>query len=198
LPGTELPGKILHRTPHTEIIMRSLMLAATFLLSPSAILAQFSQPPIAELRRALENKERELGEVQLAVTSARARLAKAEGKLELAASEWRRVLSHHENELKKVQGLLAEGRICFDGPIREAEGMVAIARVWLAEVENRSDISLVELPKVVDYYEYRIRMFEALRSHNAVTEKEATASLKELREELVLARERLSSLRDRR
>jgi hypothetical protein len=167
------------------------------ILPPGVIRAQFAQPPVEELRRVLEQKEEELGEAQAAVASARARLAKAEGKLELAATEWRKVLAHREARLKIYQEL-ARRRSCPDVRIPDEEGMVWAARAWLAEVENRPDVSLVELPKVVKFYEQRIQYFETLRRKFVIREKEAADALKEDGEELRLAKERLAALRARR
>jgi hypothetical protein len=175
------------------------MLVVVFLSSPCTVLAQFSEPPVEELRRVLEQKEQELRDAQVAVASARARLAKAEGKLELAASEWRQVLSYREAQFKSFQEMLTRGRIC-PGPedYRDMESRVSEARAWLAEVENRPDVSLVELPKVVAYHERRIRRVETLRSRYAISEKEARDTLKELGEELRLTKERLTALQARR
>jgi hypothetical protein len=177
--------------------MRYRMLFVVFLLSSGSVLAQSSEPPVEELKRLVEQKERELVEAQVAVASARARLAKAEGKLDLAASEWRKVLAHREGQLKSFQEEIARGRICYPDT-REAEANVVIARVSLAEVENRPDILLVELPKVVAFYEGQSRRIETLRCRNAISEKEARDSLKEFGEELRLAKDRLASLQARR
>ena len=163
-------------------------------LPPRALLAQLVPRPIDELRRLVEQKEEELGDAQAAAASARAQLARAEGKLELAASEWREVLLHREARLRRVRDLLAQGRLCTDEPLREAEGAVAVGRVWLADVEGRRDVLRVELPKAIAYYEWRVRRYRALRQQEAISEEEMREALKGIEDELRWARERLDGL----
>jgi hypothetical protein len=157
--------------------------------------AQHPQPSVAELRRLVERREQEAGAAQAALAAARARLARAERKRELAAAEWRKVLAHDEGRLKAVQDLYARGRVCSDEPLQEAQGAVAVDRVWLADLEGRRDDLLAELPKVIAYYEFRVRWYESLRRHAAIPEREAQQALKESGEELRRARERLAALR---
>jgi hypothetical protein len=168
--------------------------AAVALLLPAGLAAQVAEPPVQELKRLVEQREEELKDAQAALASARARLAKAEGKKELAAAEGRKVLTHHENRLKAAEKMFATGRFCTDEFLQEAMGAVAIARVWLAEVEGRRDELLTELPKVIAYYEYRVRLYKSLLKFQVIAEKEAQEALKQFGEELRLARERLAAL----
>jgi thioredoxin-related protein len=161
----------------------------------SASLAQHPQPSVEELKRQVEQREQEAGAAQAALAAARARLARAEGKRELAAAEWRKVLAHDEGRLKAVQDLYARGRICSAEPLEEAQGAVAVDRVWLADLEGKRDDLLAELPKAIAYYEFRVRWYESLRQHAAIPEGEAQQALKESGEELRRARERLAALR---
>jgi thioredoxin-related protein len=114
-------------------------------------LTQHPQPSVEELKRQVEQREQDAGAAQAALAAARARLARAEGKRELAAAEWRKVLAHDEGRLKAVQDQYARGRICSAEPIQEAQGAVAVDRVWLADLEGRRDDLLAELPKAVAY-----------------------------------------------
>jgi hypothetical protein len=168
---------------------------ALALLLPAALPAQRPQPSVEELKRQVAQREEELRAAQAALAAARARLAEAEGKAEVAAAEWRTVLAHAEGRLKAVREQYAQGRICTAEPYQEAQGAVAIARVRLAEAEGKRDTLLAELPKVIAYYEQRVRYDEALSRHKAISEQEAQQSLKESGEELRRARERLAALR---
>jgi chromosome segregation ATPase len=166
--------------------------AAVALLLPAALPAQLTQPPVEELKRLVKEREREFSHAEVALASARARLARAEGKNELAATEWRKVLAYHQSRLKAVEGL----RPCSPEPLQEARGAVTVARVWLADMEDRRDDLRAELPKVIEYYEYRIRKYQTLRRHKAIMDQEAEEALKESGEELKWARDRLAALRD--
>jgi hypothetical protein len=179
---------------HAAIPAAFSLAMAVGLLPPRSLVAQLVQPPIEELRREVEQKERELSEAQVAASSARAQLARAEGKLELAAEEWRKVLLHRESRLGRVRDLVAQGRICDAGPLEEAQGAVAVGRVWLADVEGRRDVPRVELPKVIAYYEWRTRRYENLLRCQAIPEKEARETLEEIGEELRRAQRRFSAL----
>jgi hypothetical protein len=163
--------------------------------SPGASMAQHAQPTVEELKRVVEQREQELDAAQVALTVARARLARAEGKAKLAAAECRTLLRHYEGRLKVVQDVMAQGRICSDEPLQEAQGSVAVARAWLAEAEGRRDDLLAELPKVIAYYEWRIQRYQSLRQHKLIPEEEAQAAMKESETDLRWARERLAGLR---
>jgi thioredoxin-related protein len=160
-----------------------------------ASLTQHPQPSVEELKRLVEQREQELSAAQAALASARARLARTEGKRELAAAEWRKVLAHDEGRLQAVQDLYTRGRICSAEPLQEAQGAVAVDRVWLADLEGKRDDLLAALPKVIAYYEFRVRWYESLRRHAAIPEGEAQQALKESGEELRRARDRLAALR---
>jgi hypothetical protein len=105
----------------------------------------------------------------------------------------KRLLEQREQELRAVQAAL--GRICSDEPLREAQGAVAVARVRLAQMQGRRDDLGVALPKVIAYHEWRVRRYQSLLLHKAITETEAQAALKESEMELRWARERLACLR---
>jgi hypothetical protein len=177
-------------------MLSSFALGAAFAaLSPEANLAQQAQPTVEELKRVVEQKEKELHAAQAALAVARARLAQAEGKVELAAAEWRMVLSHYEGRLKVVQDLIKQGRLCSDEPLRQAEGSVAVAHAWLADAEGKRDDLLAALPNVIAYYDWRIQRYQSLRQHRAIPEEVAQEALKESDTELRWARERLAGLR---
>jgi hypothetical protein len=168
---------------------------ALAVLSLGASMAQDAPPTVEELKRLVEQREQELRAAQVALTVARARLARTEGKAEVAAAECRTLLRHYEGRLKVVQDLFAQGRICSDEPLQQAQGSVAVARAWLAEAEGRRDDLSAELPKVIAYHEWRIQRYQSLRQHKAISEEEAQAALKESETDLRWARERLAGLR---
>ena len=58
----------------------------------------------------------------------------------------------------------------------------------------RADL-LAALPKVIAYHAWRIRRYQSLLLHKAITEEDALAALKESETELRWARERLACLR---
>src|SRR5262249_45934223 len=158
----------------------SFALGATFAVLPLRIgIAHNAPPTVEELKRVVEQREEELRAAQLTLAVARARLAWAEGKAELAAAEWRTVLRHHADRLKVVRDLIAHGRICSEEPLQEAQGAVAVARAGLAEAEGRPDDLRAELPKVIAYYQRRIQRYQSLRQHKAIPEEEAQAALRE-------------------
>ncbi len=143
----------------------------------------------------VEQQERELSAAEAARAEARARLATAKGKSELAAAQWRKVVAHRESRLKAVKAMYVKGRICSPEPFQEALGAVAVARVRLADVEGKRDDLLAELPKVIAYYELRVRTYESLSERRAILEKEAQVALQEYHGELRWARERLAATR---
>jgi hypothetical protein len=105
----------------------------------------------------------------------------------------KRLVEQREQELRAVQA--ARGRICSDEPLQEAQGAVAVARARLAQMQGRRDDLQAELPKVIAYHEWRVRRYQSLLLHKAITQMEAQAALQESGEELRWARERLVCLR---
>jgi hypothetical protein len=166
--------------------------AALVVPSPRASMAQHAQPTAEDPKRV---EQQELPEAQVAAAIARARLAWAECKAELAAAEWRTLLRHYEARLKVVQDLTTRGRLCSVEPYLEAQGSVAVARAWLAEAEGKRDDLLAALPKVIAYHEWRIQRYQALRLHGVIPDAEVQAALKEPEKDLGWARQRLDGLR---
>ena len=78
--------------------------------------------------------------------------------------------------------------------LEEAQGKVAIARAWLADVEGRREDLRVELPKVIAYYERHMRRYQLLIRYKAITDQEAQQALKEDGPELKWAQDRLAPL----
>lgn len=91
--------------------------------------------------------------MQLALAEARAQLARAEGKTDVAVAEWRKVLADREAKLREVLELAKRGKLCYPGPLDEAHGELAIARVWLADVEGRKETLAAELPRAIAWLE---------------------------------------------
>jgi hypothetical protein len=166
------------------------------LLSPALVKAQSARPSVLELKLMVDQKKEELVFAQIALASAQAKLARAEGKTELAVSEWRKVIAYHEGRLKDILELCAQGKACFiEQPLQEAWGEVAMARAWLADVEGRKDDLRTELAKVIEYHEYRIRRYALQLKHKVISEEEAREPLKVIEEELQRAKEQLASLK---
>ena len=168
--------------------------AALALIVPTTLQAQLTQPPVEELKRLVAQREQEFRAAQFELGHARARLARAEGKSALAAAEWRKALSLFESHLNSVQDLYTQGRICSAEPFEEAQGAVTVARVRLADVENRRDDLRAELPKLIKYYELQVRRYKYLSEHGVILDKDAQEALKEFEAELRWARERLAAL----
>jgi hypothetical protein len=161
---------------------------------PAAAQANRKGPSVAELRQMVEQREQEAAAAEAALALARSRLAHAEGKPEQAAAEGRKVVRYYEGKLKVVREFYASGRACIIEPLQEAEGEAAIARAWLAEVENRRDDLRTELPKVITHCDQRIRYYQGLLQHKLIDEVEAQVATKRFEEERRSARERLTAL----
>lgn len=139
--------------------------------------------------------EKEVSDAEIARTYERARRAQAHCDVQNAAAEWRKILRYHQSGLKRVKRMCARGVCCSVDTLRNAEGAVAVAQARLAEVEGRKSDLQAELPRVIEFYEARMREIQNLLLHRAISDKDAQQSLKELREELRWARKRLTSLR---
>src|SRR5438045_3311497 len=74
-----------------------------------------------------------------------------------SVEELKRLVEQREQELRAVQ--VARGGICSDEPLQEAQGAVAGARAWLAEMQGRRDDLLAALPQVIAYHEWRIQRY---------------------------------------
>jgi hypothetical protein len=158
-------------------------------------MASQPQPYAAEPKPLLKQREHQLSPEQLTRAKARARMARAWGKVKLAAAEWRQVIRYYESRLKTVQQMYAQGRVCSADPAHEAEGAVAVARAWLADMTDRQDVLLAELPKVIAYYEWRLRRYQILLRNKVILEHQVQHVLKDCRRKLRWARERLAGLR---
>jgi predicted component of type VI protein secretion system len=169
----------------TRALVISAIVAGAILAvaSPAVSLAQ--QSPIAG----------ELTAAQVEAAVARAKQVQAEGKAEQAAAEWRPIVRYFEGRLKTVQVQLTQGRLCSDEPLREAQGMLAMARAGLADAEGRRDDLATELPKVITYHEWRLQRYRSLRALHVIPEAEMQAAQKEVEDDLRGARERLAALR---
>jgi len=171
--------------------MSQALMIAALALSPASA---GDEPSVEALRAEVTQRESELHRAEFALAIARSRLAKAEGKTELAIAEGRKVVQYRDQELKMYQELYRiDGGGGAQAELRRAEGAAAIARVWLAEVENRRDVLLAELPKLIAYYDGQIRMHQALLKVGGIDPTEAKASIAKDSEELRRAKERLAA-----
>jgi Mg-chelatase subunit ChlI len=78
-----------------------LIIVAAATVWPTAARAE---PPssVWELRDAVRQRERDVERAEVALAYARARLAQAEGKREVAAREWRKVVAYDEAERRRL------------------------------------------------------------------------------------------------
>lgn len=182
-----LPPQHSFWTSEVAVRLRMVLWVGVLALPVAALSAQ-------EKQSAIQDRD---AESAVAAAQARALLARSEGKNELAAREWRKVLAYHEDVLKRVETLLAQGRICNPGEVLETRGDVSLKRVWLAEVEGRKDILRAELPKVIEYHEYRIQKYQRMLEFGVVSIKEAGDAIKVIHDEVKLARNHLASLKER-
>jgi hypothetical protein len=134
------------------------------LLFPAGHVADFSERRIRDLRDEVVQRERDLdhaqdaGYAQAALALARARLAMAEGKLEQAAPEWRKVVAYYEGQLKIFRAFFTSRRYCGSSEERArvlemAQGNLADARASLAEAERKPECVVAELEWVVFFRE---------------------------------------------
>jgi hypothetical protein len=150
--------------------------------------------PVDEPKR-VEQKEPELQESQVASTLVRLRQARADGKTVVVIAEGRKLLRYYEANLKSVLEEATKGRLCSEWPLREAEGMVAVTRVWLAEAENKRQDLAAELPKVIAYHEWRIRSYQALHKNGLIPDEERDQEVRKSEIELERAKRRLLGFR---
>ena len=108
----------------------------------------------------------------------------------MAAREWRKVIAHCEDQLQKA----LKGNLCSPEPMQTAGGALAIARAWLADLENRRDDLRIELPNVIVFYERRVWRYQRLLELKAISEEEAEGVLKDLGKELHYIRGRLAAV----
>jgi hypothetical protein len=165
--------------------------------TPGRLHARLAQSPVDDLKRLVDEREVEFRHAQMALAVARARLARAEGRLDLAAAEWRKVIPICEADLKSVETAITKGRYCgSEDEYLEARGVVSVARVGLADAERSNKDLLTDLPKAIAYFEQRQKRYQTLLGHGAIAESEARQALKECADELRWARERRVNLQN--
>ena len=124
------------------------------------------------------------------LAEARACLAEAEGRLDAAAGEWRKVIASREREMK----WWASHPTAEPPPPAILRGHVAEARCHLAEIERKPATLAAELPKLIAYYDAHLEMIDTLRQAGAY-EPETTDEERELRRELRKVCKRLDAVR---
>jgi hypothetical protein len=143
-----------------------------------------------EVSRATTELEKNMWQGELA--EARANLAEAEGCLETAATEWRKVIACRE---RAVSWWLRQTRL--EPPRLEVLlGSIALPRCRLAEIERKPDVLLRGLPRVITYYDWRLETIDTLRQQGAYETKQ-TQEERELHRRLRKAILRLDSVRNK-
>ena len=150
-----------------------------------------------QLKREVEERERQLTRAQRELAEARARLALAEGKQELAITELRKAVACCQSEVQWIRGHVnwfCDPREPMDG----AQLDLAKYRAWLAEVEGDTASFVAEWKKIVGFHEQRLKTVQRLAQMRAVDAAEVTVvqqALDKARHRLEAAEKRLSAER---
>jgi hypothetical protein len=171
------------------------MTATRSFLSLGAVLTVFTgmAQPVPPAMEEPKRAEQQLQESQVPLTRARIRQARVDGKSEVVVAECRKILRYYEAQLKSV--LEHKGMLCSEGPLREAEGAIAITRVWLAEAENKREDLAAELPKVISYHEWRIESHRSLHKAGVISDQDLEEAVKKSETALKWTKQRLTGLR---
>lgn len=151
-----------------------------------------SDPPEAKdvwrLKRDVEERERQLNQVQRELAEARARVALAEGKRDAAIRELRKAVDGHEGEIQWLRD--HANRFCDPRDLlTEASWNLAKTRAWLAEVEGDTANLVAECKKIVGFQEQQLERINRLEQMQAVKPEERVP----VQEALDKARERLAA-----
>jgi hypothetical protein len=169
-----------------------LVLVVAGVVSPLAPGAEPPSPTVETLKAEVYilKRESELAEAKLGW--ARARLAKAEGKRDVAAAEGRKVVAYFESMWQEI----TKGRgCCVEAEVRAVQRSLLEARVLVAEVEGRDDVLRAELPRLAEYHEWRMRHYRELLMRKDVVEKVGQDAIDDSRAELRRTNDRLAGLR---
>jgi hypothetical protein len=172
-----------------------------FLVAILAALAAFPGPrgtasdqaSLAKLRAEVQQLQQEADRAEAALADAKGRLALAEGRKQQAAAEFGKLVRYREAQLRDL--IARSGRICEQRPFTVAHGELAVARVRIAEAEDKLDRLAGLLPDVVAYHQGSIAFVERLLNARAIDPEEARKELRQLRSELQKARDRLDEIR---
>jgi hypothetical protein len=147
------------------------------------------------LKKEVAERERQLIRSQRELAEARARLALAEGKRDLAVVELRMVVTCHESDVQWIR----DHASWFCDPremMTQAQWDLAAARARVAEVGGDTAVLVAEYTKIVGFHEQHmqtIRRLEQLRAVNPMEVTRAQQALAKARERLEEAEKRLSA-----
>jgi hypothetical protein len=150
-----------------------------------------------QLKRKVEERERQVTRAQRELAEARARLALAEGKREVAITELRKAVACCQGEVQWIwghAGWFCDPRALMD----EARWDLANDRARLAEVEGDTASFVAEWKKIVGFHEQRLKTVQRLAQMRAVDAAEVTVvqqALDKARHRLEAAEKRLSAER---
>jgi chromosome segregation ATPase len=163
--------------------------ASGLLLQPGTTKAvNPDRPDLWQLKREVQDRERQAAQAQCDLAEARARLAEAEGKRKAAVEEWGKVVTHYERQLRWIEKY--SGTICdIEAELAIARWHVAEARSRLAYVRGEKATLVAELKKVVAYHEWNVKRTEDMLAKRAIIPEE----LKDAKKALADARKRLKA-----
>jgi hypothetical protein len=148
-----------------------------------------------QLKREVEERERQLTWAQRGLAEARARLALAEGKRESAITELRKAVACCHGEVRWIRG--HANWFCDPRePMDKAQWDLAKDRAWLADVEGDSATLVAEWKKIVGFHEQHLKSLQRLEQLRAVNSADVTVvqqALDKDRQRLEAAEKRLSA-----
>jgi hypothetical protein len=174
-----------------------LMLLAVHLAFPAGGSADEPPKTVADLKWEVERREHDVAEAQCELAKARARLALAQRRPEVAAAELRKVVSYYEKELKRAGDILAtiedNPRLCppDTSEFRLARNELRNAQIELALAEGKPESAVRQLEQALAEKEAWVRVLRSLVQRRFVGSENLAspeADLAKLRARLEVAR----------
>lgn len=132
-----------------------------------------------QLRRDVGERERQLIRAQRELAEARARVALADGKDDLAIPELRKVVSGYQDEVQWIR--YHANWFCDPRDLMtQALWDMCKARVWLAEVEGDTATLVVAWKQIVGFHEQQVERVKRLEEMMAVKPEETQTFQKSL------------------
>lgn len=150
------------------------------LLTPSFCFGTLpEEKSVWQLKRDVEQRERQLTVAQRELSEARARAALAEGHRDQGIAELRKAVACYEEE---VQWIRDHANWFCDPrePTTQAEWNLAKASVWLAEVEGNAKNLVTQRKKIVGFHQEQLERVRRLIQMRAVKPDEENAVQLEL------------------
>ncbi len=155
-----------------------------------------AQKSAAQLKREVDERERQLTRAQRELAEARARLALAEGKRELAIAELRKAVICCQDEVQWIRD--HANSFCDPRePMEEAQWDLAQVRAELAEIEDDTATLVTALKEIVGLHEQRLERVRRLEQMRAATPADVSVvqqALDQARQRLEAAEKRLPAV----